>query len=581
MTNNRGLYLIKSLALCASSFTLSGWASAGVIEPLMVTIPGGEFLMGSNTGSANELPVHQVKIDAFKMAKYEVTVKEFRQFVEATNYVRKAQEPDKCMSWAPKAEDGSGGIAFKNASWQDPANAPSEFHPVLCVSSYDAKAYAKWLSEKTGKSYRLPTESEWEYAARAGTTSPYFFGEDTNALCQFGNVFDQRGLLASKRDYGLGGQFAQCDDLAEYTTVVGMYRPNAFGLYDTIGNVGEIVADCEHASYDGAPADGSAWTTNCALFGETDVMQVHRGGAYGSWSSPSGLRSAKRSHIGPDLASSLGEGFRLVMDISSSSKSNRADKVSASTIQFSRALAKAQQQENKIRQKLHKFPTKPQALTLGKANGHYQLSWRANSGKNISGYNVYRSETIDGKYSLIALNINQTAYIDQSTHTRKHSYVVTAVQNNLESVFSATVMTPDVAKAVPGKIEAEDFNLMKWTTVGTINPGEDPGAGLNLTSAGGIKKGSWTTYLLDVKASGLYQFNSRIASAKGSDGFELVVNNKVKASLPVPATGGWRTWQTIAAEKIYLNAGQHQVRIKAIAGGWKLNWFEFEKDPST
>jgi formylglycine-generating enzyme required for sulfatase activity len=174
----------------------------------------------------------------------------------------------------------------------------------MCVSWEDAKTYAKWLSEKTNKAYRLPSEAEWEYAARAGTTSDYYFGNDTNKLCEYANILDISGVAALKRDYNLNKTGVDCNDGAEYTSAVGKYKPNAYGLYDMIGNVGEYTLDCEHNDYNGAPTDGC---------NKERPMIIRRGGAYGAKATH--VRSSNRAHAGITNPSSLGEGFRLVEDI--------------------------------------------------------------------------------------------------------------------------------------------------------------------------------------------------------------------------------------------------------------------------
>jgi hypothetical protein len=137
-----------------------------------------------------------------------------------------------------------------------------------------------WLAKKTGKPYRLLSEAEWEYAAR-GRTSPgayprFWFGNDEKDLCRYGNFADQK--------YGVSD--APCNDGYDHTSPAGHYAPNAFGLYDMLGNAWQWTADCHHDSYNGAPADGSAWTTGCS-----DSYRVVRGG---SWHfNPRSLRAAQ------------------------------------------------------------------------------------------------------------------------------------------------------------------------------------------------------------------------------------------------------------------------------------------------
>ncbi len=319
-----------------------------VVEPVMVAIPAGQFMMGNASaapakmGSPSDGPLHKVAVKAFKMSKYELTVGEFRQFVAATSYkqVGMGASQDGCWKWVKPGPEGmSAGMA--PGSWNTPAYAPSEHHPVMCVSWDDAQAYARWLSKSTGKKYRLPSEAEWEYAARAGGDAPYASGNDASGMCRVANIMDKSTRAALIRDLGWERKEAQCDDQAEYTAVVGMYAPNAFGLHDMTGNVSEYVEDCEHTDYNGAPADGSAWTANCNIVGNAPPMIMRRGASYGSRDDH--LLLSARAHAGSTNLSSMGEGFRLAQQIDSA-----ADLRSAPN-RLAASLAKAQQSERSRR----------------------------------------------------------------------------------------------------------------------------------------------------------------------------------------------------------------------------------------
>lgn len=285
-------------------------AAAPVTEPPMASIPAGTFAMGSATtiaapGYPVEQPIHDVKVPAFQLSKYEVTVGQFRQFVEATGHKTQA------TCWQHASNEW--GMESAKATWRANSYPQGEYHPVICVSWADAKAYTAWLAAGTGKPYRLPSEAEWEYAARAGSPANYHFGGDEAQLCRYGNIRDTLGRDAIGKRTGQPGKEALCTDGAEFTSVVGMYEPNKFGLYDMIGNVGEIVEDCEHLNYEGAPADGSAWTTGCSK-----DMKMHRGGNFGS---RLGASSTGRSHTGPDNASSF-EGFRVALGVAGPASGN-------------------------------------------------------------------------------------------------------------------------------------------------------------------------------------------------------------------------------------------------------------------
>ena len=170
--------------------------------------------------------------------------------------------------------------------WRNPGYAQEDPHPVACVSWEDAKAYVVWLSGRTGKAYRLLTEAEWEYAARAGTTTRRFWGDDGDQSCAYANGADQ---TTKAQVPGWNYLIANCNDRYAYTAPVGSYRANAFGLYDMLGNVGEWMEDCWNENYNSAPTDGRDWTAgNCS-------QRVLRGG---SWSfNPQFLRAAYRFRL--------------------------------------------------------------------------------------------------------------------------------------------------------------------------------------------------------------------------------------------------------------------------------------------
>ena len=236
--------------------------------PEMVVLPTGSFRMGSpasETGrGGDEGPVRTVTINKrIAMGKYEVTFADYERFTTATSRAR------------PIAQNWGRGT-----------------RPVINVSWSDAKAYAAWLSEQTGKRYRLPSESEWEYAARAGTETAYSWG-------------DSIGCSQARYGRRAGGE---CSNSLDGTVPVGSFAANAFGLFDMHGNVREWVEDCYHNNYEGAPTDGRAWTSGCG----SDVRAVVRGGSWGNF--PRYLRAAARHRNSPSYRFS-GYGFRLVQDL--------------------------------------------------------------------------------------------------------------------------------------------------------------------------------------------------------------------------------------------------------------------------
>lgn len=233
--------------------------------PMMVVVPPGRFMMGSTEGEPGRPngPVHEVTIrKPLAVGKFEVTVAQFREFVRDSGY--RPGEP--CTVFTDKWEPVPG------TGWHDPGygRPPRDDEPVGCVSWLDAKAYVTWLSRKTGESYRLPSESEWEYFARAGTTTHYYWGDSVEGICQRINLFDQSGRKASALSYIP----AECDDGFPFAAPVGSFPPNPFGLYDVTGNVWEWTEDCHAAPYPEDLTDGRSYQ----LEGKCERRSIRGGG---------------------------------------------------------------------------------------------------------------------------------------------------------------------------------------------------------------------------------------------------------------------------------------------------------------
>lgn len=274
------------------------------ICPQLVRLPAGEFLMG--TGFDEEArerlgdeflhrsqPQRRVRVAAFSIGRAEVTRGEYRRFVEATGHPGGG-----CFVWA-----GSEHRLDPGTAWHRPGFPQDDRHPVTCVSWEDAVAYLDWLSRSTGKRYRLPSEAEWEYAARAGTDAPRFWGVDGHAACAHANGADirLRTTLGSARDWDA----ADCDDGHVHTAPAGSYRANGFGLHDMLGNAAEWTADCWNPDYRNAPADGRARADGDCW------MRAVRGGAWDE--GPAGLRAAYR--VGsPVVIRVYTRGFRVARD---------------------------------------------------------------------------------------------------------------------------------------------------------------------------------------------------------------------------------------------------------------------------
>jgi formylglycine-generating enzyme required for sulfatase activity len=266
--------------------------------PEMVVIPAGRFVMGApvtdRERQAAEGPPHEVTIPApLAVGRFEVTRGEFAAFVDARGWAT----PDACTTY----EDGNWD-ARPGRTWRDPGFPVDDTHPVNCVTFEDVLAYLDWLSTETGEPYRLLTEAEWEYAARAGSASRYFFGDDPASLCSFANGAD----LSAKEISPDWTWTSDCSDGHPFSAPVGSYQPNAFGLYDMTGNVWEWVSDCYHDSYEGAPTDGTSWT------GPPCDLHVSRGG--GLFDSPAVLRVTFRGKGAPGTLD-FESGFRVARSI--------------------------------------------------------------------------------------------------------------------------------------------------------------------------------------------------------------------------------------------------------------------------
>jgi formylglycine-generating enzyme required for sulfatase activity/serine/threonine protein kinase len=288
----------------------------------LVLIPPGEFDMGSSDGEIeqyvketsrmmrnparhvalirSEGPRYRVRITrGFFLGQHEVTVGQFRRFVEATGY----------KTTVEKSRTGSTGVDLSTGkceqrpefTWRSPGFQQQDDCPVTCVSWLDAVEFCKWLSKEERKAYRLPTEAEWEYACRAGTTTRYHTGDDPNSLQSYANVCDK----SAERAFNTGNTaWAGWDDGYPFTAPVGKFRPNPFGLHDMHGNVSEWCADWyDEKYYKWSPTDDPAGPIS-------GTAHVYRGGA--CWDVARFCRSAPRV---ADNGGSCWRGFRIVREL--------------------------------------------------------------------------------------------------------------------------------------------------------------------------------------------------------------------------------------------------------------------------
>jgi len=259
--------------------------------PEMVVVPTGSFMMGSpenepereSLEKGTESPQHEVSIaQPLAVGRHAITRGQFATFIKSTGY----KTDGGAYVWT-----GSTWEHDPKASWCNPGFAQDDSHPVVCVSWDDAKAYAGWLTQQAGQSYRLLTEAEWEYAARAGTTTPFWWGT---------------AITSAQANYDGTSVYAGGGSKGEYrrqTVPVDSFKANAWGLYNVHGNVWEWCEDVWHDTYASTPTDGSAW-----LQGEDQDLRMVRGGSW--YLSPQYLRSAFRDGRFAD-DQYYDQGFRL------------------------------------------------------------------------------------------------------------------------------------------------------------------------------------------------------------------------------------------------------------------------------
>lgn len=273
-------------------------------------IPAGMFLMGSAETEAhrlpNEGPVHEVRIsEPFWLGRHEVTRGEFARFVNETGYQTESE----------RDAEGGFGVDFETArvkrirglNWRDPrfpGFTPTPEHPVVLVSWRDAEAFCEWLSRREGRRYRLPTEAEWEFAARGSSRTRYSFGDEADELWRFANVAD-RSLFHAVDAVDWGEEWT---DGYPFTAPVGSFAPNAFGLQDMHGNVWEWCEDWHADDY------YAASPLRDPTGPPTGRFRVIRGGG---WLNPARQnRSAQRVYFDPEFRYCLLSGFRVLMEAS-------------------------------------------------------------------------------------------------------------------------------------------------------------------------------------------------------------------------------------------------------------------------
>jgi len=333
----KDLITISSLLFLATLTMPINAEQIEVIVPEMITVETGSFQMGSDIWHSNlsSKPAHNVNLPKYALAKYEVTNREFKQFIEGTSY-----DLENTVCSAVSISDT--GLAVVDISYDWTSEA--DFEPVSCISPKDAKAYVSWLAQQTNKPYRLVSEAEWEYAARANQISTrYYFGNDVELACEYENVGLKNGAMVN----------INCADNPPSKKMIGVYKANPWGFYDMVGNVFEYTADCFHIGYNGAPENGKAWITNC----EDDNSVIIRSGSFVFIEEAVTGRSVSPKGMAANMV-----GLRIAMDLTANSdclQESNGCQINNTTKIFRKELNAAQ--------KLYKQTDKTAKLTTKKS----------------------------------------------------------------------------------------------------------------------------------------------------------------------------------------------------------------------
>lgn len=281
--------------------------------PTMVVIPAGTFTMGSSdeeraregvpdTFGNNEKP--QVEITfarPFAMAATETTRGQFAAFVRETN----RPIPTECHVYNRELDNWAG-VPGQTYNWQNPGFQQDDSHPAVCMNYPDAADYAAWMSRKTGKTYRLASQAEWEYAARGGTSTARYWGDSTAPICSKAQIMTSETFEDIAKGESWLGELI-CSGTQSWTVPVASFDPNPFGLYDMLGNVWEWVSDCATPDHTGYPTDGSPQTKGDC------TKRITKGGAFHSrvWLA----RPATRGTGQPGENRPVASGIRIVREL--------------------------------------------------------------------------------------------------------------------------------------------------------------------------------------------------------------------------------------------------------------------------
>jgi len=552
MINSTFIFVTANmLGIATAMLSIDAQANNNIyLESPMVSIPAGSYYMGSDRGASDEQPVREVHIQAFQLGKYEVTFAEFKKFADDTDF----DMDNICYQYVL---GGPNRKVF--GSWDNNIYNLGDYHPVVCVTVDTAKDYAAWLSDKTGKNYRLPTEAEWEYAARAGTNTKFHFGteKDANKACQFGNFSDWYAADKSSEIYEGANviDIEKCSDNEALSSMVGLYEPNQFGVYDMLGNVQEYLQDCYQNSYDGAPIDGSA------VIVEECKEIVVRGGSWHWFPYSSSQRYALpiKENIGAL------EGFRLVLDTNGESKP-----ASTGTKSFVEALIKAQKSTIAAHKKNAKYPSVPEGLkVLSRSTEQIKLRWQTNPEQWVTGYKVYRQDPLTNETINISGVVKMTQFIDKKPLSHNARYFVVAINNQTESQPSNSVDSNfETVHLLPALVQGEAYTFADKPELrlSGIEP-EDDKLYLSLYDR-------YVEYIVQSPQLQTYSIEARVFHSGGEQELKIWLGDRLLAKKTIE---GKRGWKTLAGIEISLPRGKSVLRMKAKNDLFGINWLNVKK----
>jgi len=521
--------IVITLAILNCIGSANVWANTTPLEPVLVPI------------------ADQRQNINIQMGKYEVTVEEFTRFTNATGFKVK----EECHLYNEKHTPEK-----THGTWNNPDLIKEPYRPVVCVSANDAIAYASWLAKETGKPYRLAEFNEWQFAASSGKTSRFAFGDDLqhSEVCDYENVDDFAHNAGLKQHHGYRNRFgANCNDGATYHTVVGMYRPNGFGLHDIMGNVREATQTCNE--------ENKKPSKQCSTY-------VVAGGAWHWLPNP--------KHLKNDMVfvGSI-EGFRLVLD------SSKTNPISKQTQGFIKGLAKAQQKANISHLRLKTLPNRVQSIRADLVNAQQvKVTWSPLGNDDVT-YTIYRSYldsngALSRKMVKIADGIETTEYRDKLPGKGAASYQVFANNAIGESQPSKEVFVGEhqVFK-VGDHIQAELYhshrkaelisNEKQQSVFLSSNDGHYP-PGMSPYSP------AWLSYRFDSEHSGSAILNMNIRGQRGAvvefwQGKDLIAQVKL---------ADYRDFKEVSVIA-QLKAGSEPIQIRGADDNYViLDWFELQ-----